>query len=309
MPPKDVLPASLRLNAANYPADNETKAQHNTRCAAAFRKMYKQTQRIDSREDGFAPSKTRRFVVTPDEDNDEDDDEDGQWTGCNFQCNKCVANKNKGAGGACTNTVCIGGPVCWQHSLQFFHVRGAQTELKSGNQRLNFHGLFACNTKEGPNAVVFRGPSARNAHDGDLILPYIAEKITEDVMDHRYGAGNHTVAPYGISIKKSRGAVGRLEDAACRRTMMSLANTKVNRANYSNTHARNVQPNAEFDTITVAGNNTHNKGYLAVLRATRNIENGDEIIVKPGSYPLPPRPEKFVNKGARPSATACRMRA
>lgn len=301
MPPVAVVPDDMLLNGDDYPKENETRAQHNSRCGRVFRKLQEQVKLIQNsdEENALSQSRTQKFVVT-----DADEDE---WPGCNLSCTKCTARKNKGAGGRCTNTCCIGLPVCWQHSLQFFKVRAARTQLKAP-ARLTFHGLFACDTTLGGDDCVFRGPSGPRKNDGELILPYIAEIVTEDIIDERYGDGEEDVAPYGINAKKNRKAKGIYEDAACHRTLMSLSNTIVSKAGYARHHGQaDVGVNAKFDYIPLKAKKNRGK-YIAVLRATEDIANGDEILVDSEDYPLPESPDKFKNKGIKPSQTGCRTR-
>ncbi len=301
MPAVAVVPNDMLLGEQDYPNNDDTQKQHNTRCERMFRKLHEQVQLIQNsdEENALSPSKTQKFVVT-----DADDDE---WPGCNLMCTKCTARKNKGKGGRCTNTCCIGLPVCWAHSLQFFRVRAARTQLKAP-ARLEFHGLFACDTTLEGDDCVFRGPTGPRKNDGELILPYIAEAVTEDIIDERYGEGDENTAPYGINIKKSRKAKGQYEDGACHRTMMSLANTIVSKPGYARHHGQaDVGVNCKFDFIPVKAKNNRGK-YIAVLRATKNIYNSDELLVDSEDYPLPDNPEQYKNKGIKPSQTGCRTR-
>jgi hypothetical protein len=302
MPPQAVLPEDLLLVEQDFPVPNETRAQWRTRTARAFRKMHRQTAYLQSEagQGGLHPSSNKKFKVR----NAEED----EWEGCNLQCSKCTACKKRGTGPQCTNTVCIGQPCCWQHSLQLFKVRTARTMLQA-HGRLTFNGLFACDTTNGPNAIVFRGPTEVGGDDGAMILPYIAERVSAAIIDERYGEDDDTVAPYGLHIATQQRHVGRYEDAACHRTMMSLANTIVNEPGYAHNHMNNPAPNAQFNVITVNGNNTATRGYISVLQAIRDIRNGDEILVLPDDYPLPDDPDKYYNRGIKPSQTGCRMRA
>lgn len=293
MPAVAVVPTDMLLDEQDYPKDNETIKQHNSRCERTFRKLQEHVKLIQNSDnpDALSASKTQKFVVT---DAGADD-----WPGCNLVCSKCTARKDKGKGARCTNTCCIGLPICWQHSLQFFRVRAARTQLKAP-ARLNFHGLFACDTTLQSDDCVFRS--------GELILPYIAEAVTEDIIDHRYGAGDENVAPYAINIKKSTRAKGGYEDGACMRSMMALANTIVSKAGYARHHAQaEVGVNCQFDSIPLKAKKNRGK-YIAVLRATTNIYNGDEILVDSKDYPLPDDLTKYINKGIKPSQNGCRTR-
>lgn len=302
MPPQFVVPQNLLLSEEDYPVEDETKAQWRTRTSRAFRKMHKQTAHLNTPAGaaGLHPSRTQKFKVR--------DPEEDEWEGCNLMCSKCTALKKRGAGAQCSNTVCIGMPVCFQHSLQLFKVRTARTELQA-HGRLTFNGLFACDTTQGPGDVVFRGPTEPGGDDGDMILPYIAERVTAADMDERYGEDDEETAPYGLHISRRQRDVGRYEDAACHRTMMSLANTIVNEPGYAHNHLQNPGPNSQFNLITVNGNNTTTRGYISVLQATCDILNGQEVLVLPDDYPLPNQPDKYYNKGIKPSQRGCRATA
>lgn len=211
----------------------------------------------------------------------------GRVFACALQCTQCTGRKADGQ--RCTRRVCIGAPLCFQHALKFFHVRAGQTKLKAtqGGRRMTFGGLFACDPSKGANAVVFE--------EGDPIICYAAENIRQSTIPERYGAAAGEVGPYVIRIAKDGHHVGRHEDGACRRSYMSLVNTSAATAN-------TVFAYAYVDQL----HRDPRQGLMAVLNATKQIRNGQEILVD--DYPLPPEGATHSTKRWKPSSTGCRRK-
>jgi hypothetical protein len=97
----------------------------------------------------------------------------------------------------------------------------------------------------GPNEVIFRA--------GDAITPYGGQRVTQAVIDRRYG--DYT-ARYGIKVSSRV-----FENGACKRGVGTLAN-----------HADGDRANAEF---------VNDRG-VSKLYATKDIRNGQEILVNYG---------------------------
>jgi hypothetical protein len=107
-------------------------------------------------------------------------------------------------------------------------------------------GLFAYD-KNGYPDILFR--------KDDFVIKYDGEHISNLQLNNRYG-GNEATAPYAVEIKS-----GYNEDAACQRTPASLVNRK------SRTKA-NARLSTNFKFV--------------MIKATKNIRNGDEIFVDYG---------------------------
>jgi hypothetical protein len=168
---------------------------------------------------------------------------------CPLECSQCTALKADG--NRCTKRSCIGVPVCWMHLLK-------SNKLRIKDSPHHGKGLFAqCNTS-GANDVVFR--------PGQEIVRYEGERVTQRVLDQRYG---DSTAPYGVACNpenvrrrrgRGRGGSRTFEDAACVRGVGSLANHGGARAN------------AELACVN----------RRVVLRATADIRNGREVLVDYG---------------------------
>jgi hypothetical protein len=163
----------------------------------------------------------------------------GEVFQCRLQCNQCGAQTRSGR--PCRNRVCVGTPTCHQHRA---------------------------NARVGPSLIPGAGKGLFAKRDyavGDLIGVYTGEVVSYDVIDNRYGGGNNTNAPYAVhtNIRSNRYPAGRAIDSACRRGLMSLANSSNNRRD----------ANARF---------AYHRGVMRV-RAARPINRGDEILIYYGA--------------------------
>lgn len=145
----------------------------------------------------------------------------------------------------------IGSTFCWIHLLHQKHLR-----IKESNIANAGNGLFALWVKNPPeDGIIFR--------EGDEIIRYHGEVINNAELNHRYG---RYTAPYGIQINRNR-----FEDAARERGPGSLINHTANKtlANCRFAVSRNNRDRSLDDKI--------------VVKATRNIMNGQEILVNYGN--------------------------
>lgn len=208
---------------------------------------------------------------------------------CQLKCTRCVGATK--ANVRCSKRVCMGIPLCWMHSLSYLNLRVGQTRLRHNNVRLTFGGLFACNRRGVQNTVVFP------AHT--VICPYMGELVTQENLNDRYGEGNDYFAAYSITAAEGEGVHQRTEDGACQRSMMSMAN-----------RANNIETsNVRFRWIWIDLNDP-NAGVCGVLKTTRNILNGQEILVRPEqNYEIEnPNLQTHFTKPFKPAAVACKHR-
>lgn len=180
---------------------------------------------------------------------------------CNMECMQCMARMGNRR---CTRKSCYTIPYCWQHLKLIAHLRVGRTTLKNPDtgRRFTFRGLFACDAKN-PGGIVFRHK--------DIITPYVGEILNQDELDERYDEDE--VAPYVEHINV--GMVGDPSiyvDGACIRGVGALANDAT--GSTCTTGHRKCHTNAEFFSV-------NNESY-PVLRATKNIRDGDEIFVNYG---------------------------
>jgi hypothetical protein len=118
-------------------------------------------------------------------------------------------------------------------------------------------GLFAHD-----KTLPFGGPRNRRIvfRNGDVIVDYNGEPVSQAELDRRYDRnGTEYSAPYGIINYLT----DQRYDGACRRGVGNLAN-----------HGRGHNKNADLTSLA--------NGQV-VLTATKNIVNGDEIIVDYGA--------------------------
>lgn len=116
--------------------------------------------------------------------------------------------------------------------------------MKKSTLQNGGNGLFAINTKEPANAIVFK--------KGETIIGYGGELLDDEELDERYGEDN--TAPYAVNTKNDTN-----RDCACERSGGSRANTSPG------------HNNAKF-----ALNQTRTEAKLV---ASRNIKNGEEIFL------------------------------
>lgn len=157
----------------------------------------------------------------------------------------------------CKRICVIGENYCWTHLMLEKQLRILDSTVVNAGK-----GLFAMNPKAAPDAVIFK--------KGDTIGEYLGERLTEAETDERYG--NNT-APYAIKLKKNV-----IIDAAGERGYASLCNEARKRSE------RNADLISIFNT----------KPQKVILRAFKNIQNGEEILTWYGNeYD---QQEKFTTK-------------
>jgi len=186
---------------------------------------------------------------------------------CDLQCTRCMFIKNNGE--QCNRKTCYTLPVCWQHLIFQYKVRIGQTQLRTAaGQRFDFIGLFACDKSKEDGEVLFK--------KHDMIVPYVAEKADEDRLEDRYG---DFVVPYGLD----------LDDAGCVRSAASLINAcQPGQKNYYTGPKKvlNCKNNAKFRLVEEMDGihlGDSPSAYFQVVCATKNIKNGDEILVDYGA--------------------------
>lgn len=283
LPPHRLIKSRDKVLSTMQDAERLDKAQR------LFRKIFRANEWLEE-QGQFHQSKTLKYRQHID---------NVDWTGAPIECTRCICAKNNGQ--RCSRSVCIGLPLCYQHGQEYLHVRAGQTSLKKNHQRLTFAGLFACDPKRNGTAVIFKA--------NDLIVPYIGEFVTQEELDERYGEGDDTVAPYGLNVGQGDNAF--LEDSALRRSFGSLVNTILaahNAFNWAATGNQN-QPNAKIDTIRIDGS-----FEIAVIRATRNIINSQEVFVRSHDqhgnleYVIHGDEISHTTKGHKPSKWCCKPR-
>lgn len=151
---------------------------------------------------------------------------------CKLQSVRCTLNNNNGV--RCKNKSVIGTPLCWRHLLKEKKVRILDSEYGKG--------LFALDTKKGPNDIIFR--------ENDTIVAYEGEVLTDNIINERYG--NYT-APYAAKISNDN-----IIDSACLRGVGSLIN-----------HGNSKKVNCRFSVYN---------GKLSI-KATKNIRNNQELFL------------------------------
>jgi hypothetical protein len=177
--------------------------------------------------------------------------DDGEWT-CPLLSMQCLANTKANRRCSRRSTVTIG--YCFQHITSVADLTVDRTKMreKKTNKRYNFIGLFACMKGQNTRKIVFR--------KGDVIAPYLGEVIDKKKLEYYY-PGEET-APYALQDSKNR-----YIDAACARGIGSLSNACSRRVN------SNCATNAKFSLI---------RNRFPVVRATRDIKNGQEIFINYG---------------------------
>ena len=148
----------------------------------------------------------------------------------------------------CRNKTVIGSPYCWVHLLYQRHLR-----IKDSNIHHAGKGLFALNKDAGENEIIFR--------KGTNIIRYDGEIIDHQELNRRYG---DFTAPYGIEISQNR-----FEDGALERGAGTLIN-----------HTTRDRANCKF--IISKNNRDDTLNHKIVIRATKNIRNGQELLASYG---------------------------
>ena len=180
------------------------------------------------------------------------EDDDPQYE-CDVSCLRCEARSS--GGGRCKNRTCLSLPFCWIHTRQKYNVKVAVSGIPNAGK-----GLFAFLS---PRERRARGQGLRDRpvfRPREWIAPITGDLKPLQEINDSYEP--HT-APYGIRKNAREGF-----DGACNRTIGHTANTHRNR--------RRLNANI----ADRRGND--NEGYVMWLRATRNINDGDEVFVDYG---------------------------
>ena len=156
---------------------------------------------------------------------------------------RCIGHCRNGR--RCSRRSVIGCPYCFQHLKSDRHLRIKPSTIHNAGK-----GLFAEDSTQAPNAIIFR----RN----DNIIEYTGQNIDIDELNRRY---HHHTAPYALQVRGDNDPL--YVDAATVRGVGSLSN-----------HRAGNHQNARF--VVNYQNNT------ARLRAIKNIRNGDEVFVNYG---------------------------
>ncbi|KAI9199405.1 uncharacterized protein BJ171DRAFT_631935 [Polychytrium aggregatum] len=184
----------------------------------------------------------------------ESDDVDS-WE-CRMRCERCVVTKIDGR--RCTRTTCIGVKYCYSHLATVKNLRIDDSTIPGAGKGLFAYKHVSASVYDDgererlENAVLFKR--------GQVIIEYDGQPIPGQERQSRYG---NTNAPYLVERRIGLNA-GRYEDGACRRGIGTLAN-----------HSD--------DTNDVNAKLAQDRGVGVVLRALRDIHNGEEIFIDCGS--------------------------
>ena len=159
---------------------------------------------------------------------------------CTLHGERCAATTRTGL--PCKRRTVIGLGLCWGHLLSEKKLRIRESGIPGGGK-----GLFAQDRALPPGAVVFKR--------GEVLTVYGGELVHHAETTRRYGADN---APYAVESTR-----GRREDAACRRGVGAMANT---RRGGGRNNAR----------LSRRNDGTH------TLKASRSIRNNEEILLAYG---------------------------
>lgn len=176
-----------------------------------------------------------------------------------LQCDRCQYNVTSNV--KCQRRVCIGLPYCWQHSKQMYNVRVKDSRIAG-------KGLFV----ETPSRLQHdvRGPVFKK---NDFICPYNGKRIKHNKLNRIYPGD--CVAPYAWCGTRD------CEDAASKRGIGSLANGEGPRRNRIQTNARLTQFSPKLSG-KYFGSGPAPRNKQVWLQATRDIYNGEEIIIEYG---------------------------
>ena len=163
---------------------------------------------------------------------------DGHSFSCKLASGQCEALSNNMQ--RCRNRVIIGLPFCHSHNKKYLGLTIRDSTIPNAGK-----GVFAYHPDTEGGLVFSRG---------DLIVGYLADRLTEQQMDARY-PGDLT-APYGIRI----GNTDEYLDSACRRGLGTVIN-----------HAPRRTANCEFVHEVLQGQN------VVSIKATRRIYDGTEL--------------------------------
>jgi len=186
------------------------------------------------------------------------------------KCRRCIGHKRNGQ--RCKLRTCYDWNYCWLHLQKLFHVRIAESTIKIQGRSIGL-GLFARTNRSLPTALLGRLRTNRGRSEekrqylvfkkNDVIGHYFGENLTKAQLDQRYdyqdnqGEMKEQVAPYAVTSED-----GTIMDALCKRNFMAYANDPLN------SHLR---------ANSIMNENTK------ILRASRNIWEGEEIVWKYGA--------------------------
>jgi len=168
-----------------------------------------------------------------------------------LECEFCGAATAKGT--PCRRRVCIGLPYCVTHSRQLLHLTVKPSTVPHAGKGLfvdwpvNMRATRRRSARQQQNPVVFRR--------GDVIALYHAEKIDAATLQARY---RDYTAPYTLKIRTRPSPL--FADGSIVRGLGTMAN-------------HDPHGNAEFH---LRQRNRQNEG---VLKATRDLRHGDEILI------------------------------
>lgn len=192
---------------------------------------------------------------------DVDAQTDHAW-GAPLTCMRCV-HVNESTGKRCKRETCLTLPVCWQHLKSDYKLRVGRTTLRdTQGTRLNFLGLFACDTAQPRSSVVFER--------GDYIVPYIGELVDAETLEARYP--DTEVAPYVERVGRNR-----FIDAGPMRGVASISNMCAPWLAFKPDGVTPMCTNNVIIESRGVGSNS-----FPFLKAARSIKNGDEIFANYG---------------------------
>ena len=123
----------------------------------------------------------------------------------NLQGRRCIGHCRNGR--RCSRRSVIGCPYCYQHLKSDCHLRIKPSTIHNAGK-----GLFAEDSTQAPNAIIFR-------RDDDII-EYIGETIDRAELNRRY---HHHTAPYALQVRGDNNNPLYI-DAATIRGVGSLSN-------------------------------------------------------------------------------------
>ena len=168
-----------------------------------------------------------------------------------FTC-KLKGRRCKGRVGAvrCKRNTIIGTSWCWQHLLKTHFLR-----IKTSKNPSYGKGLFA----ERKGADFNRRFPLPVFVEGDVIVEYLGEKISQQKLDERY-PGDDVTAPYTF---RTGAEPATFIDAACHRGVGSMINHDKRRANAK----------------AVEGDGTDGRQHIIQIIATKRILTNEEILI------------------------------
>jgi len=173
---------------------------------------------------------------------------------CNLESHRCQGRTLHNL--RCKRNCVIGFEYCFTHLQKVKHLVIRQSQIINGGK-----GLYAFNKTKPNNAVIFK--------KDEIICQYNGELLDDDERYDRYENYN---SPYAVDVYNNQ-----CIDAACKRGIGSMANTK---------------PNHNNATFSV---NARTK--TANIKATKNIRNGEEIYLSYGrSFKLNEPQVKYTTK-------------